>query len=77
MEFTIAVDGNLWTETFLCVWEPVFNMQSAEVVAAVKTGKGWTLALNGKPVWDRYFPQVWGQRYSPDGKRIAAVVAPV
>ncbi len=69
MEFTIAVDGVLWQETFLCVWEPVFKMQTGEVVAPVKTGRGWTLAINGQPMWDRYFSQVWGQRYSPDGKK--------
>ena len=33
-------------------------------------------AMNGKIIWNRRFIQLWGQRYSPDGQRIAAVVAP-
>jgi hypothetical protein len=74
-DYTIAVDGKTWGEMFSCIWEPVFNPGSTDVVAPIKTPQGWTLALNGKPIWG-YFVQVWGQKYSPDGKRIAAIVAP-
>jgi hypothetical protein len=74
-EYTIAVDGKTWDTIFSCVWEPIFKPGSTDVVAPVKTAKGWTLAMNGKPIWDN-FVQVWRHKYSPDGQRIAAVVAP-
>lgn len=73
-EFTVAVDGNLWNETFYNAWEPVF-VNEGDICVPVKTEKGWTLALNGKPLWNRHFVQLWHQRVSPDGKKIAAVCA--
>jgi len=73
-EYTIAVDGKTWGEIFSCVWEPIFKPGSSDIVAPVKTAKGWTLAMNGKPIWDN-FVQVYKQKYSPDGQRLAAVVA--
>ncbi|MCS7203670.1 MAG: hypothetical protein NZ809_04410 [Thermodesulfovibrio sp.] len=72
-EFTVAVNGKLWNETFLNAWEPIFINES-DILAPVKTEKGWSLALNGKIVW-KYFSQIWHQRVTPDG-RIAAVVSP-
>jgi len=72
--FTVAVDGILWNEIFPNAWEPTFINEN-EVSVPVKTEKGWTLVLNGKPFWNKYFVQLWNQRLSPDGKRIAAVVA--
>ncbi len=77
LAFTVAVDGSPWTETFLGVWEPGFRPGSANASAPVKTPEGWTLAENGAPIWPQRFVQLWGQRYSSDGKRIAAVSAPV
>ena len=41
----------------------------------MRTPKGTTLAMNGKPIWGFFF-NVWRQKYSPDGQKIAAVVAP-
>lgn len=71
-EFTVAIDGILWNETFLNAWEPIFINEN-DVSVPVKTENGWTLAINGKAVW-RSFNQLWHQRVSPDG-RIAAVVS--
>jgi hypothetical protein len=34
------------------------------------------LAQDGELLWDRPFVQLWHQMFSPDGDRIAAVVAP-
>ena len=36
----------------------------------------WTVAENGSPIWSSRFLQLWNQRLSPDGERIAAVAAP-
>jgi hypothetical protein len=73
-EYTIAIDGEPWPVVFGCVWEPVYKPGSNDVLAPVKISQGWTLALNGKSIWDN-FVQVYRQKYSPDGKRLAAVVA--
>lgn len=71
-EFTVAVDGNLWNRIFLNAWEPIF-IGEKDIAAPVKTEKGWSLAVNGQPVW-KDFNQIWHQRVTPDGK-IAAVVS--
>jgi hypothetical protein len=73
-KYTIAVDGTPWEQVYGLVWEPIFRSGSTDVVAPVKTPKGWTLAMNGKPIWGN-FPQVWRQVFSRDGKKLAAVVA--
>ena len=57
------------------VWEPSFNPVSGEVVAPVQSG-GWTLANEGGPIWKSRFKQVWNQQFSPDGKKLAAIVSP-
>lgn len=72
--YTIAVDGNAWEQTFPNVWAPVFKPGTADAVAPVQTPKGWTLAMNGKPMWGG-FSQLWNQVFTVDGKRLAAVVA--
>lgn len=71
-EFTVAVNGNLWNETFLNAWEPVF-LNNDDVCVPVKTTHGWTLAVNGKPIWKNY-NQLWHPRINTSGK-IAAVVS--
>lgn len=71
-EFTVAVDGILWNETFLNAWESVFINEN-DVAVPVRTEKGWSIAINGKPQW-KSFNQVWYPRVSPDGK-ITAVVS--
>jgi hypothetical protein len=73
-QYTIAVDSTPWEQVFGAAWEPIFKPKSTDVIAPVQTPKGWTLALNGKPIWGN-FSQVWRQKYSPDGQRLAAVVA--
>jgi len=74
-DYTIAVDGKAWGEVFGCVWEPVFAPRSSDIIAPAKTPAGWTLVMNGKPIWGK-FVQVLYPKFSPDGQRVAAVVAP-
>ena len=62
-QYTIAVDGTPWEQVFGAAWEPIFKPGSADVVAPVQTPKGWTLAMNGKPIWGN-FSQVWKQVYT-------------
>jgi WD40 repeat protein len=75
-DYTIAVNGRPWEKTFGCVWEPVFNPRSGGVVAPVRLEGTWTLAEDGHPIWDQRFVQVWHQKFSPDGSKLAAIVAP-
>src|SRR4030043_524184 len=74
-QYNIAVDGNTWEGPFGLVWEPIFKPNSNDGVAPIRTPKGTTLAMNGKPIWGFFF-NVWRQRCSPDGQKIAAVVVP-
>ena len=62
-QYTIAVDGTPWEQVYGAVWEPVFKPGTADVVAPVQTPKGWTLAMNGKPMWGN-FSQVWKQVFT-------------
>ncbi len=73
-DYAIVVDGILWPQTFKCVCEPRFSTKN-NVIAPVKIPQGWTLAMDGKPIW-KTFVQLWPPKFSPDGKKIAAVVAP-
>ena len=50
------------------------SREAADVAAPVQTPKGWTLAINGKPMWGN-FSQVWKQVFAGDGQKLAAVVA--
>jgi len=75
-QYNIAVDGNTWQGPFGLVWEPIFKPGNIDVIAPIRTPKGTTLAMNGNPIWGFFF-NVWRQRYSPDGQKIAAVVVPV
>jgi len=74
-QYNIAVDGNTWEGPFGLVWEPIFKPNSNDVIAPIRTPKGTTLAMNGKPIWGFFF-NVWRQRFSPDGQKLAAVVVP-
>jgi WD40 repeat protein len=77
-DYTIAMDGEIWAEKFNCVWEPIFRPKTSDAlaIAPVRAAGKWTLVVNGKPVWDSKFVQCWHQQYSPDGRKLAAIVAP-
>jgi WD40 repeat protein len=51
-EYTIAVDGIPWETRYSTVWEPIFNPKTGRVVAPVRENGQWTLAEDGKPLWD-------------------------
>jgi hypothetical protein len=74
-DYTIVVDGVPWSESFPCVWEPIFHPKTNAVVAPVRLAGKWTLAQDGKPLWDQGFAQCWQQMYNADASKLAAVVA--
>ena len=73
---TISIDGLPWKIDFKAVWQPLFVPGEHDVIAPCLTPRGWGLFLNGDPLWNKYFAQLWHQTFSSDGERIAAVVAP-
>lgn len=75
-DYTIVVDGVPWEQTYPSVWKPVFNPADGTLTAPVKSAGSWTIAQDGKPIWDRGFVQLWQHAYSSDGKGIAAIVCP-
>jgi Tol biopolymer transport system component len=75
-DYTIVVNGVPWSETFGCVWTPIFNPKTSAVIAPVMQGAKWTLAQDGKVLWDRDFVQCWHQMFSADASKLAAIVAP-
>jgi predicted Rdx family selenoprotein len=75
-DYTIAVNGKPWEQTFGCVWEPIFHPQTGAVIAPVRTGGKWFLAQDGQIIWDRKFVQLWHPMISESGNTLAAIVAP-
>jgi len=75
-EYTIAADARRWSEGYGMVWRPTFRAGTRKLLAPVRTNGSWTLAEDGVPLWKGRYVQLWHQRTSPDGVRIAAVVAP-
>jgi hypothetical protein len=73
-QYSIVVDGVLWNKVYGACWEPIFKPGTYDVIAPVQTPNGWTLASNGNPIWG-FFTQVWRQRFSVGGDKLAAVVA--
>jgi len=75
-DYTIAIDGVTWEKNFASVWEPQFCPCDGSVTAPVRSGGSWFLARDGELLWSNKFVQLWHHVYSPDGKKIAAIVAP-
>ena len=75
-DYTIAVDGTPWEQTFAGVWEPAFHPGRGSVLAPVRIQGRWGLAENGREIWERRFVQLWQLAFSPNGRRLAAIVAP-
>ncbi len=74
-DYTVAENEKLWATPYGCVWEPIFR-GTDRIVMPVRQRGAWTLAENDKPVWDGRYVQLWNTVASPDGARLAAVVAP-
>ncbi|MBW2706879.1 MAG: WD40 repeat domain-containing protein, partial [Deltaproteobacteria bacterium] len=46
------------------------------MVAPVRVDGKWSVAEDGRIIWDRRLVQVWNLMFSPDGSKLAAIVAP-
>ncbi len=75
-EYTVVVDGAPWTTRYAGLWAPLFSPLDQTVTVPVSQGGKWFLARDGQIIWDTPMTQVWHHQYSPDGRHIAAIVAP-
>lgn len=72
--WTVAVDGTPWENTFLNVWGGTFSDDGKHVAAVVRTALAqYTIAVDGTP-WEQAFGTVWEPTYKPG---TADVFAPV
>jgi hypothetical protein len=75
-DYTIAINDDVWPNSFGAIWRPRFNPVDNSVTAPVKGPGGWTLAKDGEISGTKRYVQLWHHFYSSDGKKIAAIVAP-
>lgn len=74
-EYTVSENGKPWSTMGSCIWEPCYR-HDGKLLVPMKVQGGWTLAENDAFLWKRKYVQLWHQKVSPDGNRVAAVVAP-
>ena len=75
-EYTIVVNGEPWPSSYNCVWEPAFDPATGALAAPVRQGGRWGMAIDAALHWAPKYYQCWQQQWSPDGKKLWAVVAP-
>lgn len=75
-EYTVAINGEPWPSTFNCIWAPSFDPATGAVAAPVRRQGRWGMAIEAALDWKPVYYQCWDQKWSPDGKRLWAVVAP-
>jgi hypothetical protein len=74
--WTLALNGTvIWDRCFNQLWHHRYSVDSQNIAAVVSPEFGkWTVAVNGSP-WKRTFSDaVLPPVFSPDGKRVAAIV---
>ena len=67
--FTIAVNGEPWSESFELCWYPRFS-RLGRLTALVRIDDEWTVAVEGQP-WKERFEYVWNPLFSADDGAIA------
>jgi hypothetical protein len=68
-QWTIAVDGRPWSESFDMVSAPMFAPDSAHVAAAAERGDHHVLVVDGK-VWGKRFSRLWDPTFDPSGRHV-------
>jgi hypothetical protein len=74
--YTVAMDGKPWSRSFGCIWAPTFRGPTAKILVPVMVDGKWTVAEDGEFLWSGRYIQLWQLATSPDGGKVAAVVAP-
>lgn len=75
-EYTIIVNDEPWPTTYNCVWTPAFDPATGALAAPVRVGGRWGMCIDAALQWAPRYYQCWQQQWSPDGKRLWAIVAP-
>ena len=73
-EYTICENGKPWSTVGGGIWEPCYR-PDGRLIVPIKVEGGWTLVQDDGPLWKKKYLQLWHQKVSPGGNRIAAVVA--
>lgn len=74
-DYTVVVDGKSWNERFDGVWEPLF-LKDGRVAVPARSGGKWRLVVNGEPLWNEAFVQLWQLTEHPGTGRLAGICAP-
>jgi hypothetical protein len=69
----VYVDGERWRPEFLDIGTLSINPVTAELAAAVRDEKGWSVAEADR-VWKARFEEIETTLYNPDGHHLAAIV---
>ncbi len=75
-EWTVAVDGVSWGNTYDYVWNKVFSESGDTIAVAVQQDGEYSMVINDNP-WDNTFDFMTSMTLSPDGKNTSAVVQTV
>ncbi len=67
--WSVAVDGEAWTQSFDMVYNPVLGPGRGPVLAKVEQKGVFGVAVNGRLTADRY-EQLWDPIYSSDGEKV-------
>jgi len=66
-KWTVAVDGQVWNNTFDMAWRPVFSPDNSVVAAKVEKNGKYTYVVNDR-LWPTVCDMTWDPRFSADGK---------
>ncbi len=75
VNYSIAVNDDVWGKYFQSVWKPVFLSQENSVIAPVKEGGKWILYKDVKPFWKRRYNQIWRLEVSQKTGNVAAIAS--
>jgi len=72
--YSVAVDGDLWTNKYVNLWTPTFDAEGIRVAAQARMSTfDYTICVDDVP-WPVTFNQVWEPVFHPKGQCVAAPV---
>ncbi len=71
-EFSIAINGSLWTNSFDNIWYPRFS-PDGRLSCLISSMGMWTMAVDDQ-TWDEEYEYIWETKFSPSGQTIAAAI---
>lgn len=71
-EFSIGINGNLWSNIFDNIWNPRFSPDGRFTCLVSSMGM-WTMAVDDRP-WEEEYEYIWETQFSHNGQTIAAAI---